>query len=220
MAEPSEQARLIADLTAKGHSIKDIAALTGRTPRYITQARDSVTQTSASGKTTHGKGQNLIPALSALSERGKLSPAQIPERRKTKSGATASVRKGVRQYTTKSGKQQQAARVKRGPKTLKRAISKAGGKRLKWDVKYKKMKTDSDQEKQHAWATGKLPDDWTPEDLEDRINNPQEGDGWAPGDVNGALSALALEQNPHIVGATGAEEFSLFTTEPTQSDED
>jgi hypothetical protein len=212
-AEPSEQARLIASLTAKGYSIKHIADITGRTARYITQARDSVVQTGASGKTTHGKGQNLIPALSALDEKGRVSPAQLPERRKTKSGETASVRKGVRSYTTKGGKQQQAARVKRGPKTLKRAISKAGGKRLKWDVKYKKMKTDSDREKFDAWATGHLPDDWTPEDLENRINNPEEGDSWAPGDVNGALSALALEQNPHIVGASGAEEFSLFTTE-------
>ena len=212
----SEQAQLIAALTAKGHSIKEIAALTGRTPRYITLARDSQTTIGKGGKVISGKGQNLIPALKALNEKGTLSPGQIPGRRMTKAGAVAGVRKGITSVTTKKGKQQSVARVKKGPATLKRAIRKAAasGSHLKWDINFKKMKTQSGAIKQNAWATGQLPDGWTAQKLLDRIDNPkpEEGDTWRAGDVNGALVAICLEQNTDSVdSASGPQEFSMFT---------
>src|SRR4051794_26680104 len=101
----SEQARLIASLHAKGYSNQKLASLTGRSARYITQARDSVVTTGKGGKVSSGKGQNLIPVLKQLNEKGKVSPAAIPERRKTKGGQIAKVRKGVTTTTTSKGKE-------------------------------------------------------------------------------------------------------------------
>lgn len=213
----SEQAQLIAQLTAKGFSTKDLAALTGRTPRYITLARDTQTTIGKGGKVISGRGQNLIPALKALNEKGTLSPGQIPARRVTKAGTLAGVRKGIKTVTTKKGgKQQSVARVKKGPVTLNKAIARAAqsGAGLKWDVNFKKVKTKSDKVKENAWVTGRLPDGWSAQTLQDRIANPksEEGDTWRAGDVNGALAAIAIAQNESsVTSATGAQEFSLFT---------
>lgn len=129
----SEQARLISSLMGKGYSMKDIAALTGRTPRYIGFARDSETKIGRGGKETHGKGQNLIPALRQLDEKGKLSPAEMPGRRTTKSGAVAKVRKGTTVTTTRRGVQHTRTTVKKAllqsaePYRTPRKITSASG---------------------------------------------------------------------------------------------
>ncbi len=215
MAEQSEQARLVAALQSKGYTINQIAALTGRSPRYITQARDSVQKVGKGGKIASGKGQNLIPALKSLNEKGKLSPAQMPERRKGKTGNVARVRKGTKTITTAKGVTHTVTNVKRGPKTLKKAITEAAknDKRLQWRINYKKMKKYPDKDPEQGWASGHLPSGWNAQTLLDRINNPQPGDDWQPGDVNAALSSITIEQNPKNISMSGAQEFNLLTAD-------
>ncbi|EFH79543.1 hypothetical protein [Ktedonobacter racemifer] len=211
----SEQARLISSLMGKGYSMKDIAALTGRTPRYIGFARDSETKIGRGGKETHGKGQNLIPALRQLDEKGKLSPAEMPGRRTTKSGAVAKVRKGTTVTTTRRGVQHTRTTVKKGPATIRRALQDAAknNKRVRWDVNFKKGKTTSDPNKRNMWASGAPYGGMSAQDLLNRIDNPQSGDNWRAGDVNGALASLAIQQSPGVVSATGPQEYNLFTTD-------
>jgi hypothetical protein len=160
-----------------------------------------------------------VPALQGLQgKKPGTKPTALPAGRTTKGGKAAGVRKGLKSVNTKQGKQHTAARVKNGPVTLKRAIAKAAkaGAGLRWDINFKRIKTMSDQEKRNAWVSGQLPDGWTAQTLLDRINNPseEEGDTWAAGDVNGALVAIALEQNEgSIVSATGPQDYSLFSTD-------
>lgn len=214
MAQPSEQAMLIASLQAKGYSIKDIAGLTGRTPRYIQHARDSVIKTGRGGKLVSGKGQNLVPALKQLDEKGKLSPAQIPGARKTRAGTKAKVRTGTKTVTTKKGVTSTVTNVKRGPATLKRAIADAakGNKRVRWDV-HGKVKSKSDRKGRPGWVSGHLPSGWNAQMLLDRINNPHPSDGWKAGDVNAALAEIAVGQNNGVTGLTAMDEFNLFVSD-------
>jgi hypothetical protein len=212
MAKQSEQARLVHSLLNKGYSVKDLATLTGRSSRYITQARDSVEKVGKGGKILSGKGQNLIPALKQLNDKGKLSPAQIPQRRVTKSGQIAKVRKGVTTVITAKGKQRTITNVKKGSTTLKQSIKDAADKNqhIKWNIKGK-VKTKSDKKGHSGYVTGHTPFGWNARELLDRIDNPKEGDNWKAGDVNGALIALAVEQNSSAVTSiTKIEEFTMW----------
>lgn len=213
MARRSEQAQLVHSLLGKGYSVKDLAGLTGRSSRYITQARDSVEQVGKSGKMSSGKGQNLIPALKQLDERGKVSPAELPERRKTRTGQEAKVRKGVTTTITAKGKERTITNVKKGPATLKQSIRDAASKNqhVKWTIKAKKVKTKSDTKGHPGYVTGHTPFGWSARDLLDRIDNPRADDNWSAGDVNGALIALAIEQNSSAVTSiSGIEEFTMW----------
>jgi len=205
----SEQARLIASLYGKGYSNKQLAALTGRSARYITQARDSQVK---AGKAAGGKGQNLIPILKQLDEKGKASPAAIPERRKTKSGQVAKVRKGVTTTTTKKGKERTITSVKKGPATLRRSIKDAAskGQTVKWTVTGK-VKTKSDPPGHKGHVTDSTPGGWDAQTLLDRIDNPQAGDNWKAGDVNGALASIGVSsQHGAVTSISNIEGVSLW----------
>ena len=214
MANPSEQARLVNSLLGKGYSVKDLASLTGRSPRYITQARDSIEKIGKGGKVSSGKGQNLIPALKQLNDKGKLSPAAMPARRLTKAGTQAKVRKGVTTTITTKGTQRTITNVKKGPATLRQSIKDAASKNqhIKWNIKGKKVKTKSDKKGHPGYVTGHAPFGWSAQKLLDRIDNPQAGDDWKAGDVNAALTAFAVKQNSSAVTSIGGiEEFTMWS---------
>jgi hypothetical protein len=213
MEKQSEQARLVQSLLGKGYSVKDLATLTGRSPRYITQARDSVEKIGKGGKVSSGKGQNLIPALKQLKEKGKISPALMPARRVTKTGVQAKVRKGVTTTTTAKGTERTITNVKKGPATLRQSIKDAASKNqhIKWNIKGKKVKTKSDKKGHPGYVTGHTPFGWNAQQLLDRIDKPQAGDNWKAGDVNGALTTLAVKQNSGAVTSIGGiEEFTMW----------
>lgn len=213
MAQMTPAAELIAGLKADGWNYTQIGKALGVNGSLVRQA------------IAPSKGQRqkpltkYVPALKELQgKKPGTTPSSLPGKRTTKSGNTAGVRKGIKDVTTKKGRQHSAARVKKGPATLKRAIGKAAGTGagLRWDINFKRVKTTSDRQKRNAWVSGQLPDGWTAQTLLDRINNPkpEEGDTWAAGDVNGALVAIALEQNEtSVVSASGPQDFSLFTTD-------
>lgn len=211
----SEQSRLIHQLYAKGYTDKQLAALTFRSTRYITQARDSEAGISKSGKVTGGKGQNLIPILRELNEKGKVSPAAIPERRKTKSGKTAAVRKGVTTETTKSGKERTVLPSTKGPATIRRFIRDAAqkGQYVKWTA-IGKVKTKSDPEGHKGKVTDTTPGGWTAQALLDRIDHPQAGDKWKAGDVIGALKRIGVDsQHGSVTSIVNLEGISLWAEE-------
>jgi len=208
----SEQARLVASLYAKGYTNQQLATLTGRSARYITQARDSQTTVGKGGKVSSGKGQNLIPILKQLDEKGKVSPAAIPERRKTKSGQVAKVRKGVTTQMTKKGKERTITSVKKGPATLKKSIQEAAkkGQTVKWTITGK-VKTKSDKKGHKGHVTDSTPGGWEAQDLLDRIDNPGPDDNWQAGDVNAALAAIAVEsQHGAVTSISAIEGISLW----------
>lgn len=205
----SEQARLIQSLYQKGYTNKQLAALTGRSTRYITLARDSKIKP---GKASGGKGQNLIPILRQLDEQGKASPSAIPERRKTKGGQTAKVRKGVTTTTTASGKERTITTVKKGPATLRKSIQDAAnkGQSVKWTVTGK-VKTKSDKKGHKGYVTDSTPGGWTGQSLLDRIDNPAPGDNWQAGDVTGALIGLGIaSQHGAVTSISNIEGISLW----------
>ncbi len=208
----SEQALLIASLYAKGYTNKQLATLTGRTVRYITLARDSEQKIGRGGKVVSGKGQNLITIHKELNERGKVSPATIPERRQAKGGTTAKVRKGGTIIKRTGGRQDVLYPVIKAPETLKGAIADAGtsGRRVRWDIHIKKLKMYPDKPSKPGWISGHLPSGWTAKTLADRIANPQAADAWKPGDVNRALLVIALQQNPKVISATQPDAYNLL----------
>lgn len=209
----SEQARLIQSLYAKGYTNQQLATLTGRSARYITQARDSEVKVGKGGKVSSGKGQNLIPVLKQLNEKGKVSPAAIPERRKTKSGQVAKVRKGVTTQVTKQGKERTITSVKKGPATLRRSIQDAAskGQAVKWTVSGK-VRTKSDPKRGHkGYVTDSTPGGWDAQSLLNRIDNPRPGDTWKAGDVNGALTAIGVtSQHGAVTSISSVEGVSLW----------
>jgi hypothetical protein len=98
--------------------------------------------------------------------------------------------------TTKSGKQSIITSVKKAPATLKKAIADAAHKNLslRWTVRGMAMDGKSDIRSKRN-LDGHLPTGWSAQTLIDRINNPESGDSWKAGDVNGALVSIALAQN-------------------------
>ncbi len=213
MATPSEQARLVQSLYAKGYTNKQLAALTGRSERYITQARDAVMTTGKGGKVSSGKGQNLIAVLKQLDEKGKASPSAIPERRKTKSGQVAKVRKGVIITKTAKGKERTITTVKKGPATLRKSIQDAAkkGQSVKW-TNNGKVKTKSDKKGHKGYVTDSTPGGWSAQALLDRIDNPQASDNWKPGDVNTALAEIAVRsQHGAVTSISAITETTLWT---------
>lgn len=212
MGTPSEQARLIQSLYTKGYTNQQLAALTGRSARYITQARDSEVKVGKNGKVSSGKGQNLVPILKQLNEKGKASPSAIPERRKTKSGQVAKVRKGVTTTTTSKGKERTITTVKKGPATLRKSIQDAAskGQSVKWNIGGR-VKTKSDKKGHKGNVTDSTPGGWDAQKLLDRIDNPREGDNWKPGDVNAALADIAVRsQHSSVTSITGITGITLW----------
>jgi hypothetical protein len=201
----SEQAQLIQSLYQKGYSNQQLATLTGRSARYITQARDSEVKVGKGGKVSSGKGQNLILLLKQLDEKGKVSPSAIPERRKTKGGQVAKVRKGVTTQMTKKGKERTITTVKKGPVTLRRSIQEAAkkGQSVKWTISGK-VKTKSDKKGHKGNVTDSTLGGWSAQALLDRIDNPQSGDGWSSGDVNTALAEIAIQSQHGAVTSISA----------------
>jgi hypothetical protein len=210
----SEQAHLVRSLLAKGQSVKGLATLFGVSPRYITQARDAVEKVGKGGKVSKGKGQNLLPALRQLNEKGKVSPAQLPERRKTKSGQVAKTRKGVTKTTTAKGTERTITSVKKGPATLRKSIQDAAskGQSVKWTIGGK-VRTKSDPKKGHkGYVTDSTPGGWNAQTLLDRIDKPLPGDDWSPGDINAALAEIAVRsQHGSVTSITAITETTLWT---------
>lgn len=208
MAELTESAGLILELHMNGWNDAQIGRALGINGSLVRQAYNP---------SKGGRQKPLTkyqPALrELLNKRPGEKASSLPGRRTTKSGEAAAVRKGVNAFTTKKGSERLQARGKNAPASNRRVINDAArkGKNLRWDVKFNTVKTDSDEKGHEGWVSGHLPSNWTAADLMDRVNNPQAGDNWKAGDVNGALTALALEQNAsHIIGATGRAEISLY----------
>lgn len=213
MAQLTPAAEAIAALRLQGWNYSQIGKALGVNPSLVRQAINPSPGQKQKPLTKY------VPALQGLQGKkpGAAPTTALPAKRTTKSGKVAGVRKGVQEFKTKKGQQHVAARVKKGPKTLRRAIERAAkqGKNLKWDVQFKRMVTKSDTELENAWATGKLPDGWDAQTLLDRIDNPQAGDNWRAGDVNAALIDILKEQNigESLTRVSGAEDFSLFTVD-------
>lgn len=209
MAQLTPAAELIAGLKAEGWNYTQIGKALGINGSLVRQA------------IAPSKGQRQKPLtkyVGALKElQGKkpgAAPSKLPGKRTTKSGATAKVRKGTKTVTTKKGVQQTITTVKKGPTTLKSALRDAASKnkQVRWSIHFKKLKTYPDRPPAPGYAsTNTL--SWNARTLLDRIDNPQPGDGWRAGDVNGALIALVRAENPKILSASGADEFNLFTTD-------
>jgi ribosomal protein S30 len=85
-----EAQRIVNKLHSEGRSYSEIGRLLGRDSSLISQiARKG------------NKGASLVPALSQIEKSGKLSPANLPERRTTKAGTVAKVRGGTPKLTPK-----------------------------------------------------------------------------------------------------------------------
>jgi len=202
----SEQARLVKDLQGKGYSIKDIAALTGRTPRYIEHARDSVEKTGKGGKIFYGKGQNLIPFLKELNEKGKVSPASIPGRRTTKGGSEAKVRTSPKPFQSAVGEGRYQS--KGGAKTIDKMLSEATSKKnlkVRFAVHFGKIKTISPGPGKPGWVASPIKGGaLKPQEVIDRIT----ANG---GDTLGTIRDILREQNSSwLVTATGATEYRIM----------
>ena len=64
----------------------------------------------------------------------------------------------------------------------------------------------------NAWIPGRLPGGMTTDNLIDRINRPQAGDSWAPGDALAALGSIALQQQSNTwYSANGPMNVHLYT---------
>ncbi len=208
MAEMTETAALVLELHMRGWNDAQIGRALGINGSLVRQSYNP---------SKGGRQKPLTKYQPALRELRNKRPGEkassLPQRRKTKSGGTAAVRKGVKSVTTKSGSERLHARGKNARASNKRVISGASGKGsgLRWDIKFNRLRTKSDKVVENGWMSGHLPSGWTADTLQERINNPQEGDNWKAGDVNGALTALAMEQNAgSIVSATGRAEISIY----------
>lgn len=182
MANPGNLAAqsLVNKLRAGGMSYAEIGRRVGRDSSLISQIGRK-----------GSKGASLVPALQQVAGgAGSVSVA----RRTTKGGATAKVRGGVK---TIPGTSNISVKTKRGNKTLVKGVNsiKGQGKYLKWNLKVSWLKTISDQKYKDTGISGHLPQGWTSDDLENRINNPQAGDNWAAGDARAALKEIAMSQN-------------------------
>jgi hypothetical protein len=208
----SEQAILIHELNEKGYTNTKIASLFGLDPSFIRQASKSEEKIGRGGKISKGKGQNLIPALKQLVGGGKISPSILPERRKTKSGQAAKVRKSRVVTKTVGGKERTITTVKNGPATLRKSITDAAkkGQHVKWTIGGT-IRTKSKQVKQ-GYVTDSTPGGWTGKALLDRIDNPQSGDGWRAGDVIGALKEISIaSQGGAVTSITKITGVTLWT---------
>jgi hypothetical protein len=203
MANPGNiQAQgIIQQLHSQGMSYKEIGRRIGRDSSYVSQiARRG------------NKGASIVPALQQI--QGGATSVNVP-RRTTRGGSAARVRGKTRTFHLKSGRTRHVTNVKKGPATLKGSLQEAARKnqRVQWDVHFKKLKVYPDKPPQEGWASGHQPAGWNAQTLLDRINNPQEGDNWRPGDVNAALVDITRQQNPALYEMNQPDEFNLFTTE-------
>jgi hypothetical protein len=210
MGEITPASEAIAGLLADGWNYAQIGKVLGVNPSYVRQA---INPSPGQKQKPMVKYVSVLQGLQGRKPGAK--PGALPEKRVTKAGKPAGVRKGVKTVTTRKGVQHTIVSVRKGPATLKRAIRDAAksGKRVRWDIHYKKLKVYPDQPPKEGWASGHLPPGWDAQKLIDRIENPQESDGWKPGDVNGALTEIIKEQNPNIYSALGADQYNLFTTD-------
>lgn len=201
----AEAQRLVLQLKASGLSYNEIARRTGRDVSYISQT--------AKGK----KGGNLVSSLKDIQAGAK--KAEAP-RRQTKSGEQAKVRRGIEKVP---GSDNISLKTKTGDKTIIKALTQMSGKgkRVKWKVKVKKAKTQSGNDQKDtgfnggsAQGSGKQVKEnkWSPEDLLNRIQNPQQGDKWQPGEARKALAEIAFKENSNSLASySGIQEIQLRT---------
>lgn len=179
---------LINQLHAGGLSYSEIARRIGRDSSLVSQiARKG------------NKGASFVPALEKLAAGEK---GVTIERRKTKSGGEAKVRRGVE---IKEG-DNFVVDTKKGNKTIMSGIQHVSGKGkyLKWRITVSWVKTISERTHRNTGIDGHLPRGWTTDDLMNRINNPQAGDNWKAGDAANALKEIALSQNQGAFTSAGA----------------
>lgn len=213
MSQFTPAAELIAGLRVQGWNNAQIGRALGIDSSLVRQAYNPSPGQKQKPLTKY------VPALQQLQgQKPGAKPAALPARRTTKSGTTAKVRQGIKNVTTKRGRQEFTARAKKGPKTLRKAIEKAAkqGKKVGADVNFKKGKAKSPDDKavrardiSNAWLSTGTHD---AKSLLNRIDNPGQGDNWKAGDVNAALAQIARENNSSkISSATGPQEFSIYT---------
>jgi len=193
---------LIASLKSGGMSYAEIGRRVGRDVSYISQA--------AKGK----KGGNLVGALQQLSQGAKAAPVS---RRVSKSGSQARVRRGVQ--TDSAGNI--SVKTRTGDKTLVKALKKGGQKPVKWKIKVKKAKTTSDRTVKDTGFNGGSPqgsragfhrNTWTCDKLLDRIQKPQPGDTWQPGEARKAMAEIAARENSNsLTSYAGIQEVQMYT---------
>lgn len=204
----AEAQTIVNSLRAGGMSYSEIGRRVGRDVSLISQiARKG------------NKGASLVESLKKVQAGEKQAPAP---RRQTASGEQAKVRKGIEKVP---GSDNISVKTKKGDKTIIKALTQMSGKgkRVKWKVKVKKAKNTSDftvkdtgMNGGSAQGKGKQikENKWSPEDLLNRIQNPQAGDKWQPGEARKALAEIALQENKNsIVSYTGIVEVQLYTVD-------
>lgn len=181
--------KLVEQLRAGGMSYAEIGRRVGRDSSLISQI----------GRKGN-KGASLVGALQKVS--GGATSVNVA-RRTTKSGQVAKVRRGV---NTIPGTNNISVKTKRGNKTLISGLNsvKGQGKYVKWQLKVSWLKTTSDMKYKNTGIDGHLPPGMTSDDLANRIQNPQAGDNWKPGDARAALKEIALSQNQGKYTSAGA----------------
>lgn len=188
---------LIASLKAQGMSYAEIGRRTGRDVSYISQA--------AKGK----KGGNLVGPLQKIAAGA--AKAEAP-RRTGKAGTEAKVRRGV----NKDAAGNISVKTKTGDKTLVKGLQQAGNRPVKWKIKVKKLKTTSDQTVKDTGVNGgsAFRHPWTADKLLDRIQNPQAGDNWQPGQARRAMAEIAMQENKNsYTSYQGIQEVQMYTVE-------
>jgi hypothetical protein len=187
-AENAAARDLVNELHAGGMSYKEIGRRVGRDSSLISQI--------ARGRP---KGASLADALAKV-QAGETS-IEVP-RRQTKAGTEAKVRRGV---GTIPGTDNITVDTKTGNKTILNGLGQVSGKGkyVKWRLKMSWVKTISDRRYTNTGIDGHLPQGWTTDTLQDRINNPQAGDNWNAGDARGALKEIALSQNQGAFTSAG-----------------
>lgn len=178
---------LVHQLKASGMSLSQIGKAVGRSARYISFADKGQ------------KGGNLVPALTQLV--GGATEAKVA-RKQTKTGGKAEVRRGIRQ---EPGGDNISYRTKTGDKTIIKFLKQGKTKIVKWKLQFGTLITMSPDDSRKSgkgeikdgWANGgsspRRP--WTCDKLLDRIQNPQLGDNWQPGQARIAMAELIMREN-------------------------
>jgi hypothetical protein len=188
--------QLIGSLKAGGMSYAEIGRRVGRDVSYISQA--------ARGK----KGGNLVGPLQQIIGGAKKAE---PPRRTTKGSTTqAKVRRGIQ----KSADGNISVKTKTGDKTLIKGLKEGGTKPVKWKLRFKKLKTQTDREVTKAGVNGGSARNhpWTADKLLNRIQNPQPGDNWRAGQARKAMAEIAMRENSNaFTSYVGIEEVQMYT---------
>lgn len=199
MANPGNVAAqaLVQSLKAGGLSYSEIARRVGRDSSLISQiARKG------------NKGASLVGALQQIQSGAKT--VAVP-RRTSQAGTAAKVRRGIEKIP---GGDNIAYTTQKGDKTMTKALQQGKDKPVKWKIKMKTLKTTSDRIVHNTGVNGgsSFRRPWTCDKLLDRIQNPQPGDNWQPGEARKAMAEIAIMDNSNaFTSYSGIQEVQMYT---------